>query len=312
MRPDGRRGLDKFPVALAWGKHLFPFRTEQLSPTAPMVLGLHGPGRVGRRRFFSTSRPAWAARRVCGVRHRADVPPQGARAANQAARVHWSCVPDRRARPPRPDAGGAGWSGAPCRPMGDRRDADLRAWDGRIWPASARVTTEWPAVRVLACGGGVGPGRNPLRSLCLAQRRELRGRVHGRAHQLAERALRRAAGGRRGEHVFGRLGTGSDGTRNVRPPGWQTPRIWLCGRESGPRRMQAILQTATNRIRGATADGRCAAPGYEGAASSLSRGASRIAGLAVPQTASTQRRTGSAARLRCPPWSTCGSSRRPS
>ena len=54
---EGPRGLDKFPVALAWGKHLFPFRTEQLSPTAPMVLGLHGPGRVGRRRSFITSRP---------------------------------------------------------------------------------------------------------------------------------------------------------------------------------------------------------------------------------------------------------------
>ena len=40
-----------FPVALARGKHLFPFRTEQLSPSAPMVLGLKGPGRVGRRRF---------------------------------------------------------------------------------------------------------------------------------------------------------------------------------------------------------------------------------------------------------------------
>jgi hypothetical protein len=47
------RGPDKFPVAIAWGKHLFPFRTEQLSPTAPMVLGLKGPGRVGRRRSFT-------------------------------------------------------------------------------------------------------------------------------------------------------------------------------------------------------------------------------------------------------------------
>src|SRR3712207_1100019 len=47
-------GLERFPVAMAWGKHLFPFRTEQLSPTAPMVLGLHGPGRVGRRRFNVT------------------------------------------------------------------------------------------------------------------------------------------------------------------------------------------------------------------------------------------------------------------
>src|SRR4051794_41419128 len=48
----GGRGLAKFPVAMARGKHLFPFRTEQLSPSAPMVLGPQGPGRVGRRRFF--------------------------------------------------------------------------------------------------------------------------------------------------------------------------------------------------------------------------------------------------------------------
>src|SRR5437763_15720656 len=41
----------RFPVAMARGKHLFPFRTEQLSPSAPMVLGSQGPGRVGRRRF---------------------------------------------------------------------------------------------------------------------------------------------------------------------------------------------------------------------------------------------------------------------
>src|SRR5690348_3014742 len=41
---------DKFPVVIARGKHLFPFRTEKLSPSAPMVLGLRRPGRVGRRR----------------------------------------------------------------------------------------------------------------------------------------------------------------------------------------------------------------------------------------------------------------------
>src|SRR3954453_214478 len=52
-----RAGLERFPVALAWGKHLFPFRTEQLSPTAPMVLGLHGPGGVGRRGFFPREPP---------------------------------------------------------------------------------------------------------------------------------------------------------------------------------------------------------------------------------------------------------------
>src|SRR5437764_15407208 len=43
-----------FPVAMARGKHLFPFRTEKLSPSAPMVLGPRGPGRVGRRRLIST------------------------------------------------------------------------------------------------------------------------------------------------------------------------------------------------------------------------------------------------------------------
>src|SRR5215210_1998876 len=59
-------GLAQFPVALAWGKHLFPFRTEQLSPTAPMVLGLHGPGRVGRRRFLITRAALRAARRRSG------------------------------------------------------------------------------------------------------------------------------------------------------------------------------------------------------------------------------------------------------
>ena len=49
-----RRGLDKFPVAIARGKYLFPFRTEQSSPAAPMVLDLQGSGRVGRRRSFNT------------------------------------------------------------------------------------------------------------------------------------------------------------------------------------------------------------------------------------------------------------------
>src|SRR5438270_8536677 len=50
-------GLDQFPVAMARGKHLFPFRTEPLSPSAPMVLGPQGPGRVGRRRFLLEAGP---------------------------------------------------------------------------------------------------------------------------------------------------------------------------------------------------------------------------------------------------------------
>ena len=36
------------------GVHLFPFRTEQLSPSWPMVLG-HNPGRVGSRRLIKES-----------------------------------------------------------------------------------------------------------------------------------------------------------------------------------------------------------------------------------------------------------------
>ena len=37
-------------VAIAPGFHLFPFRTEKLSPVTPMVL--RNSGRVGSRRFF--------------------------------------------------------------------------------------------------------------------------------------------------------------------------------------------------------------------------------------------------------------------
>src|SRR3954452_10208616 len=48
-------GLSPFSVVIARGRHLFPFRTEQLSPSAPMVLGPRGPGRVGRRRITSTA-----------------------------------------------------------------------------------------------------------------------------------------------------------------------------------------------------------------------------------------------------------------
>ena len=83
-----RAGPAQFPVAIAWGKHLFPFRTEQLSPTAPMVLGSQGPGRVGRRRFLHrTSRP-WAARSRC----------DGPRAGGRASRPQ-PCT-SRRSSPP--------------------------------------------------------------------------------------------------------------------------------------------------------------------------------------------------------------------
>src|SRR5215213_11977299 len=49
----------KVSAVIAAGVHLFPFRTEKLSPPAPMVLGGQPPGRVGRRRI--SSRAARAA-----------------------------------------------------------------------------------------------------------------------------------------------------------------------------------------------------------------------------------------------------------
>ena len=43
-------------VAIARVLHLFPFRTEKLRLSAPMVLGGRLPGRVGRRRFLYQKR----------------------------------------------------------------------------------------------------------------------------------------------------------------------------------------------------------------------------------------------------------------
>jgi hypothetical protein len=82
-----------FPVALARGKHLFPFRTEQLSPSAPMVLGSQGPGRVGRRRFFVNEPPSGGSlslqRRQGGRPCRG----QGIRRSLEACRDKlWRCV----------------------------------------------------------------------------------------------------------------------------------------------------------------------------------------------------------------------------
>ena len=52
-----------FPVVIATGFHLFPFRTEKLSPTAPMVL--HTRGRVGRRHFTKALSSIWTRGFLC-------------------------------------------------------------------------------------------------------------------------------------------------------------------------------------------------------------------------------------------------------
>jgi hypothetical protein len=103
--------------------------------------------------------------------------------------------------------------------------------DAGLWPrrdpsgaAPWRGATDLPAMRVLGAGGGWdlpldGDGtlcrrlRDEALRRCLTQRGELQRRVDGASHQLAERALVRAARcGQRGEHVFGNLRSRSDGT----------------------------------------------------------------------------------------------------
>ena len=55
--PAGRVPPLTLSAVIAAGVHLFPFRTEKLSPPAPMVLGAKAPGRVGRRRISLTKGP---------------------------------------------------------------------------------------------------------------------------------------------------------------------------------------------------------------------------------------------------------------
>ena len=74
-------------VAMAEGSHLFPFRTEKLSPPAPMVLPGRPGGRVGRRPIFLRRAPVpcagalsfeKAVRDAPGVVQRADWSPRSA------------------------------------------------------------------------------------------------------------------------------------------------------------------------------------------------------------------------------------------
>ena len=47
-----RAWIAKYPAAIAWGKHPFPFRTRPLSPMALMVLQGYPCGRVESRRVL--------------------------------------------------------------------------------------------------------------------------------------------------------------------------------------------------------------------------------------------------------------------
>src|SRR2546423_15125311 len=57
-------------AVIAAGVHLFPFRTEKLSPLAPMVLGEQSPGRVGSRRSLWRAARAALCMVRCGPRSR--------------------------------------------------------------------------------------------------------------------------------------------------------------------------------------------------------------------------------------------------
>ena len=54
----------QFPVVMTKGSHLFPYRTQQLSPSVPMVLGWRRPGRVGRCRNPFSSVAQWQSTRL--------------------------------------------------------------------------------------------------------------------------------------------------------------------------------------------------------------------------------------------------------
>lgn len=57
----GKRNSSQFPVTIAEGIHLFPSRTQKLSPQTSMVLGWQRPGRVDSRRILNTEKEAQAS-----------------------------------------------------------------------------------------------------------------------------------------------------------------------------------------------------------------------------------------------------------
>ena len=177
-----------------------------------MVLGSQGPGRVGRRRFLHLrAAPTGGSRSLNGVEG-------GARAAPVSRSGPTRLQMSQPAGACPSSQTGRRRSARPCSATrGHGRGADLRARRDHPRPARADPTIERPAVRVRRGGGRHGPRVRP--GGCLAQRGELDGRVHGRTHQLAERALVRSADRRGGEHVFVKLGRRPDGTaRRARPP----------------------------------------------------------------------------------------------
>ena len=130
------------PVAIAMGRHLFPFRTEKLSPSAPMVLGGQPPGRVGRRRSFTRKA---ASGRLWSFRSRSARARRGSSHARAAS-------PESATRGGRPMSS----AGSRSRALSHRRCGEpspappIRAGD-RVWDAG-RSAGEWAPPRLLAQG----------------------------------------------------------------------------------------------------------------------------------------------------------------
>src|SRR5579864_5695758 len=68
----------KYSVTIAAGRHLFPSRTQQLSPPAPMVLPWQRGGRVGHRRVLLLFNPGRASVSAAGGAHRGACAPGAA------------------------------------------------------------------------------------------------------------------------------------------------------------------------------------------------------------------------------------------
>jgi hypothetical protein len=103
-----------FPVILAKGPHPFPFRTRQLSPSAPMVLRGRPRGRVGRRRGinFEPRTSSWAFLFV-----------------SKATQIGSAALPGAPASGPPPSSARSGPTFGRRHSLRERRPRERFAWD---------------------------------------------------------------------------------------------------------------------------------------------------------------------------------------
>jgi hypothetical protein len=244
-------GLDKFPVAKARGKHLFPFRTEQLSPSAPMVLGPQGPGRVGRRRSLRCrlGPPGGVLRGGSCVR---TVPPPASLPGDPSRgridrRIPSLGLRSRFAQPPAPmcldlavrsllTAPAGGGLSAVGR-TANRRQAHLLAACDRAWPARHDGPAQGTAVRMRRAPR-LGLHRLPVRTVVDG----LEDTCERRLKAGAERARVRSPVGSRGEHAFVSLGGRPDGRCSAQAGTSRCPQIPLWSGEYGSGCVQRILR----------------------------------------------------------------------